>query len=75
GAYAPKKKFLAEFHAPEFAWRRILCGLCRAADAALCFAFEFAWRQILGCFGWGGFLFLPGGKNSLCWFVGPLARP
>ncbi|MEU7045885.1 hypothetical protein AB0A77_33165, partial [Streptomyces varsoviensis] len=37
--------------APEFAWRRILCGLCRAAGAALGLAREFAWRQILGC-GW-----------------------
>ncbi|WP_206190925.1 hypothetical protein, partial [Streptomyces phaeochromogenes] len=46
--HKPLWEFLAEFLAPEFAWRRILCGLCRAAGASLGFAREFAWRQILG---------------------------
>ncbi|MFE6699309.1 hypothetical protein, partial [Streptomyces sp. NPDC057718] len=68
-AYAPKKKFLTEFPAPEFAWRRILCGLCRAADAALCFACEFAWRQILVCFGGVGCVVYAWRQNSfLCLF-------
>ncbi|MER5662795.1 hypothetical protein, partial [Streptomyces mirabilis] len=71
----PLWEFLAEFLAPEFAWRRILCGLCRAAGAALGFACEFAWRQIPGC-GWSlGLCILPGGKILVFGFVGPLARP
>ncbi|MGP2442406.1 hypothetical protein, partial [Streptomyces sp. JW3] len=72
----PLWEFLAEFLAPEFAWRRILCGLCRAAGAALGFACEFAWRQILGL--WGGVLvsvFCLAAKFLFCCFVGPLARP
>ncbi|WP_206307143.1 hypothetical protein, partial [Streptomyces sp. F001] len=65
----------AEFLAPEFAWLQILCGLCRAAGAALGLACEFSWRKILGC-GWSlGFCFLPGGKILFLRFVGPLARP
>ncbi|MDH6703052.1 hypothetical protein, partial [Streptomyces sp. MAA16] len=67
----PLWEFLAEFLAPEFAWRRILCGLCRAAGAALGLACEFAWRQILGCEWILGFCILPGGKILVFGFVGP----
>ncbi|WP_228924518.1 hypothetical protein, partial [Streptomyces sp. DH7] len=62
-AYAPKKKFLTEFPAPEFAWRRILCGLCRAADAAFVLRVNLPggkfWFVLVG---WVA-LFMPGGKT------------
>ncbi|MFJ8536809.1 hypothetical protein, partial [Streptomyces sp. NPDC093591] len=71
----PLWEFLAEFLAREFAWRRILCGLCRAAGAALGLALEFAWRQILRC-GWiFGLCILPGGKISCFVLLGRWRGP
>ncbi|WP_328514062.1 hypothetical protein, partial [Streptomyces mirabilis] len=61
-------EFLAEFLAPEFAWRRILCGLCRAAGAALVLRVNLPGGKFWVC-GWSfGLCILPGGK-ILVWFL------
>ncbi|MEU3552559.1 hypothetical protein, partial [Streptomyces longwoodensis] len=61
--------------APEFAWRRIRWGLCRAAGAALVLRVNLPggkfwvrdWNSWFMYFAWR--------QNFLFLFVGPLARP